>query len=111
MTSLADVQRAVGRLSAAPDRLPAERLVRSERIESGVALFRPEASPGPDLITHPDQDLLAYVLEGSGHLRAGDDRHELFAGNLVHVPAGTPHDFWASNEPLVILYALVGAGA
>jgi len=44
---------------------------------------------------HPS-DQLYYVLRGTMHARVGDANHVVGPGNLVIIPAGTPH--WNWNE-------------
>jgi uncharacterized cupin superfamily protein len=45
------------------------------------------------------------VLEGSGTLRLGDDRHDIRAGHVIGRPAGTgiAHSFWGGDDGLVVL--------
>jgi mannose-6-phosphate isomerase-like protein (cupin superfamily) len=47
---------------------------------------------GPGIHHHPEDDVF-YVLEGTMHLRLGDEWIEARAGSFVLVPGNTPHDF------------------
>jgi mannose-6-phosphate isomerase-like protein (cupin superfamily) len=60
----------------------------------GVCVIIVDAPPGrgPSLHTHPYEELL-LVQEGSGTFTLGDETREVSAGELVIVPAGTPHAF------------------
>ena len=53
-----------------------------------------KASPGqgPPLHTHPYVEV-AFVLEGTATITVGDDTREVNAGNIVVIPANTPHRF------------------
>jgi quercetin dioxygenase-like cupin family protein len=48
-----------------------------------------------------------YVLSGQGRIGIGDEIHEVKAGHVILIPAGTPH--WYQNigaEPFVFLCAV-----
>jgi quercetin dioxygenase-like cupin family protein len=83
------------------------RLARGETYEAGVIRFVPAAAADPKQITHDDRDVLCYVLSGAGRLRGGVTETPLRPGLLCHIPAGTPHDFAATTEPLDLLYCLI----
>lgn len=54
---------------------------------------------------HSAEEELLVVLEGSGTLRLGDERHPVRPGSIVARPAGTgvPHSFEAGDEGLRFL--------
>jgi mannose-6-phosphate isomerase-like protein (cupin superfamily) len=52
---------------------------------------------GPELHRH-DYDEVIIVLEGHATCVAGDDGREVKAGDIVVIPAGTPHRFVNSGD-------------
>lgn len=40
---------------------------------------------------HPKTDEIQYILEGSGAMWLGGERHEFKPGTLIVIPKGTPH--------------------
>jgi quercetin dioxygenase-like cupin family protein len=83
------------------------RLVEAHTFEAGVVRFSPGAAADPRQVTHEDKDVLCYVLGGTGRLRADGHEAPLRPGVLCHIPAGTPHDFAATAEPLSLYYCLI----
>jgi mannose-6-phosphate isomerase-like protein (cupin superfamily) len=77
-------------------------------VRFGLARFavRKQSRVG-DLVSHPDQMLIARIMEGAALLRMRERSEVLSAGALVHLPPGTAHDFIAINEPLLIQYVLI----
>jgi len=67
--------------------------------DANVSFFLTEAPPGtgPRLHTHPYAEV--FVLqEGQATFTAGDATIEASAGQIVVVPAGTPHKFVNSGD-------------
>ena len=66
---------------------------------AGISLIFVDAAPGrgPSLHRH-DYDELFIVQEGQATMTAGDRVLEVSAGDIVVVPAGTPHGFVNSGE-------------
>src|SRR5579864_8212225 len=59
----------------------------------------PGGRPGPPRLiapphVHHSDDEAWYVLEGTLHVRVGDDEVVARAGSSVLVPRGTPHTYW-----------------
>jgi hypothetical protein len=59
----------------------------------------PGGPPGPPRLIapvhlHRSDDEAWYVLEGSLHVKVGDQIVEAAAGSGVLVPKGTPHTYW-----------------
>ncbi len=81
-----------------------------------VAEWRDEGSPsgfppGPPryiapLHKHHDDDEAWYVLEGTLHVKVGEEVVEAKAGSAVFVPRGTPHTYWNPDDRL-LRYLLV----
>ena len=87
-------------------------LVERAEYRAGLVVFRPLETPPanhgkPQEITHPDLDVLAHVVEGSGTVTVRGKSENLFAGKVLYLPAGTPHDFSAGGEDLVLFYAQI----
>jgi mannose-6-phosphate isomerase-like protein (cupin superfamily) len=47
-------------------------------------------------------DRVYYVLEGNGHATVGDEVHEIDAGSLIVIPAGTPHGISGDLRYIII---------
>lgn len=64
-----------------------------EEIDASIFVTEyPEAGQGPDLHVHPYPE--AFVVEeGTAVFTAGDEQLTVEAGNIVVVPAETPHGF------------------
>ena len=65
----------------------------------GVCVIFVDAPPGrgPSLHKHPYEEIF-IVLEGQATFRSGDGELEVRAGDVVIVPAETPHAFTSSPE-------------
>jgi mannose-6-phosphate isomerase-like protein (cupin superfamily) len=55
---------------------------------------------GPRLHTHPYVEV-AFTLEGCAIITVGDEQREVKAGDIVVIPAGTPHRFVNSGDTLL----------
>lgn len=75
------------------------------------AVYGPGGSPPPNHL-HPDQDEYFKVLEGSMQVRMGDAVElEIFSGNDLEVPRGTPHTMWnGSAKPARLRWVTAPAG-
>ena len=87
-------------------------LVERPEYRAGIVIFRspgtrPDVSEAPKEITHSDLDVMAQVLGGKGKLTVRGESREMISGMAVRLPAGTPHDFSAGEEDLVLFYALI----
>ena len=84
------------------DQLPFSRIAREfvgADHEAGACLIFVDAPPGrgPSLHRHPYAEI--FVLqEGEGTFTADGSEHVVHAGELVVVPAGTPHKFVNSGD-------------
>jgi len=98
--------------------------VAAEDVEAGVGtriqiLIGPDESPtfalrrivieeGGGMPPHTNRvEHEQYVLGGTGRIGVGDDVHEVKAGDVILIAAGTPH--WYQNigaEPFVFLCAV-----
>jgi quercetin dioxygenase-like cupin family protein len=74
---------------------------------SGVIAFRTRKGVDPKQINHDDRDVVCQVIKGRGRLRAGGKRIALAPGMVCHIPKGTPHDFAARKNELVLFYSLI----
>jgi quercetin dioxygenase-like cupin family protein len=73
----------------------------------GVSLFMVEAPPGrgPGLHTHPYEEVF-LVQEGEATFIAGDEEREVHAGEIVVVPADTPHRFLNTGQAALVLISI-----
>lgn len=55
----------------------------------------------PPVVNH-ESDRAYYVLSGTGTVTAGDEEHDVGQGDLVTIPAGTPHGVEGDLRYLVI---------
>jgi mannose-6-phosphate isomerase-like protein (cupin superfamily) len=70
------------------------------REEIPVSIFvteYPRRGQGPDVHLHPYAEAFV-VLTGTALFTAGDEQIEVASGNLVVVPAETPHGFKCSGD-------------
>jgi quercetin dioxygenase-like cupin family protein len=63
-----------------------------------IEVSYPPDNPPPPRHLHPNQDELFTVLTGSLHATVGDQTREVGAGDVLEVPAGTPHLMGAGSE-------------
>lgn len=75
------------------------------------ALRRFVMQPGGGMPRHTNTvEHEQYVLRGQARVRIGDDVHEVKAGDVVYIPAGTPHSYEArGEEPFEFLCAVPNA--
>ena len=55
---------------------------------------------GPPLHTHPYVEV-AFTLEGCATITVGDKRHDVKSGDIVVIPANTPHRFVNSGTTVL----------
>jgi quercetin dioxygenase-like cupin family protein len=69
------------------------------RDEVPVSIFvtQYERGQGPDLHVHPYPEVFV-VQDGTATFTAGDERLTVAAGNIVTVPAQTPHGFKCAGD-------------
>jgi quercetin dioxygenase-like cupin family protein len=102
------LQELLSRLEQRSQEIRAFEVVSGPTFKAGLIAFSPGGTADPNEITHPNKDVLCYVLRGRGRLRANGVLTPLEAGMLCHVPATVPHDFAAAGEELLLLYVLTG---
>lgn len=68
-----------------------------DAIDASMFITEYEQDGGPDLHTHPYPEMF-LVEEGFATFTVGSDEHRVEAGNIVVVPAETPHGF-KNREP------------
>ena len=55
--------------------------------------------PGEKLKKHiTPVDVIFYVIEGSGTVEIGDEKKEVFAGNIIDSPAKIPHCWYNEGD-------------
>jgi mannose-6-phosphate isomerase-like protein (cupin superfamily) len=102
-----DLGEELKRAKTATAQIAYRRVIEAHTFEAGVARFSPEDAADPEQVTHQEKDVLCYILNGRGRLRAVGHETPLRPGLLCHIPAGTPHDFAATTEPLTLYYCLI----
>jgi quercetin dioxygenase-like cupin family protein len=72
------------------------------------ALRRFEIQPGGGMPPHTNTvEHEQYVLSGRARIGIGDDIHEVQSGDVIFIPAGTPHWYETTgDEPFVFLCAV-----
>lgn len=75
------------------------------------ALRRFVMAPGGGMPLHTNRvEHEQYVLRGGARVTIGDEVHDVVAGDVVFIPAGTPHSYEAtSDEPFEFLCAVPNA--
>lgn len=112
----ANVESLLAELEHVSDEIAYRRLATGPGYEAGVVRFLPKAnepaegeggwrSVGADQVAHRDKDVVCHVLQGRGQLRTGSRVQDVAPGDLFRIPARTPHDFSALDEPLILFYA------
>jgi quercetin dioxygenase-like cupin family protein len=101
------ISAALQRLRKLNDEIRYHNLFTQNTFTTGVIAFRPRKGVDPKQVNHDDKDVVCQVLKGRGRLRAGGKRIALVPGMVCHIPKGTPHDFAAGKNELVLLYSLI----
>jgi mannose-6-phosphate isomerase-like protein (cupin superfamily) len=57
---------------------------------------------------HPDTDQILTFVSGVGEARVGGEKREVAQGDLVCVPAGSPHNFVNTGPNPLVLYTVYG---
>lgn len=60
-------------------------------------IVKAEPGHGPPLHTHPYVEV-AFTVEGTATITVGNDTRQVRAGNVVVIPANTPHRFVNSGD-------------
>jgi quercetin dioxygenase-like cupin family protein len=101
------ISAALQRLRKLNDEIRYHNVFAEKTFTSGVIAFRPLKGLDPKQINHADKDVVCQVVKGRGRLRAGGKRIALEPGMVCHIPKGTPHDFTAGKNELVLFYSLI----
>jgi mannose-6-phosphate isomerase-like protein (cupin superfamily) len=66
--------------------------------------------PGEDIgaEVHPDNDQVLIFVDGIARAEVGDEKQDVAAGDLVVVPAGTPHNFVNTGPGKLRLLTIYG---
>ena len=73
-----------------------------ENQHAPISAYIVNAKPGqgPPLHTHPYVEVI-FILEGCATVTVGDEQREAKAGEIVVVPANTPHRFVNSGDTVL----------
>jgi quercetin dioxygenase-like cupin family protein len=102
-----DIARSLTELQKINEEIRVKELLQTKALSCGLISFKPIPGRDPKQINHPDKDVLCHVLKGKGRLRMNGEEIPIQHGMVCHVPTGTPHDFAAVDEEMVILYSLI----
>jgi quercetin dioxygenase-like cupin family protein len=72
-------------------------LLRGEQTGGRLAAVEhpmPPRSLGAPVHTHPNEDEISYVAEGTVGVQIGDQVYTAVAGDTIFKPRGIPHAFW-----------------
>lgn len=92
-----DVLKAANRIPGGGAQLPMATLMNRGDLRISIYAPRGEDRQQP----HP-QDEIYFVIRGSGHFSAGDQRCSFNAGDLLFVPAGVEHQFQRFTGDLLL---------
>ena len=89
-------------------------ILKTRGADTGGALTTFESTPapgeGPPLHSHPNEDELIYVLEGSLRVRLEGTDHAAPSGSFVFVPRGAPHTWQNDGDASArVLFAFTPA--
>ncbi|HKD66370.1 MAG TPA: cupin domain-containing protein [Candidatus Binataceae bacterium] len=79
-------------------------LCRTPQSTADVFTLPPGHDPGHEATHKGDQ--IIYVIEGGAVARVAGEEREVKAGDLVIIPAGTPHTLRTDAQPLFALTIL-----
>jgi len=66
----------------------------------GLAIVVVDVPPGSGTpcVTHAKEEEVYFVLQGELFMHTPDEKHTLQAGDMVHLPPGTPHGYRNPGE-------------
>ena len=105
-----DVNQSLRELRKVNEEISVKEILETRALSCGLIAFKPMPGGDPKQINHADKDVLCHVLKGKGRLRMNGEEIPVRRGVVCHVPAGTPHDFAAVDEEMVIFYSLITTG-
>ena len=78
-------------------------------LDYGIVTVAPNI--GPPLHLHHNQEEIFHFLKGRFKVQIGDDTTICESGDVVYIPAGTPHAFInISNEPGEFIFVITPGG-
>ncbi len=86
-------------------------LITTERTQAAVMRLEPGGASGESLKTHRTSDQVLLVLEGTVEAEVGGEKAQLRRGDLVIVPAGTPHRFRGAGSEAALTFNVYGPPA
>jgi len=75
-----------------------EVLQTTDRSQTAVMTLAPGGASSGEPNIHPKSDQVVLLVEGELNAEVGDEKRVLKAGDIVVVPAGTPHKFTNSGS-------------
>lgn len=75
-----------------------EVLQTTERSQTAVMTLRPGGASSGEPNIHPKSDQVVLLVEGELTAEVGEETRRMRAGDIVVVPAGTPHKFTNSGS-------------
>ena len=89
-----------------PEKMGKTDLVRGEHLFAGLNCFEPGQSHAPH--SHPGQDKLYVVLEGSGVVQIGAETRTLSPGGAAFAPDGVEHAIHNPGPARLVVMAILG---
>lgn len=75
-----------------------EVLQTTERSQTAVMTLAPGAASSSEPNIHPKSDQVVLLVDGELTAEIGEEKRRMRSGDIVIVPAGTPHKFTNSGE-------------
>ncbi len=88
-----------------PNKMGKADLVRGGQMFAGLNCFEPGQEHAPH--THPGQDKLYVVIEGSGYVRVGDQEDLLSPGDAAFAASGVEHSIRNPGPARLIVMAIL----
>jgi mannose-6-phosphate isomerase-like protein (cupin superfamily) len=86
-------------------------LLTTDRTQAAVMRLDAGGVSSESLNTHPKSDQVLLVLEGVVQAEIGSEKAELRRGDVVVVPAGTPHRFRSGGSAQALTFNVYGPPA
>jgi quercetin dioxygenase-like cupin family protein len=76
----------------------------------GMWLWKARAGAASPMHVHSREEEQFLLIDGSVTFVLGDERHELAPGEMVQLPAGTPHGYVVTSETATVVGSVTPGG-